>query len=275
MSWEESQGIPSIKLNQFSKDVTDRIMRRLSVSHGVKMAALGYRDSEPKDIITPDIPTPAILIKFIRIRPKTWVSQGRTIVYKQNNRVVVELMFKAYAIIRAGEMEEGEEDQELAVALAVAINSESKFGHAGAGPSQLQDIRADGYVDFNEEEDIDCKDSFVIWRVDWYHDSLIGETFTEGYYDIEHFQPVIDENGNPLMDNEGNIIRKYQPIDPLLFNEVYLSFDSQEGKIEMPAREITLGDHKTQIFEGVNPDTGETFESNYVLISRREKVTGE
>ena len=240
---EDSQGIPSVELNQFSRDVTDRLMYRLSRSHDVKMVALGYRDSEPKDIITPTIPTPSILIKFIQIRPQTWLREGETIVRKQNNRIVVELMFKAYVIIKAGKKFEGEEDQELAVALAIAINSESKFGHKGVGPAQLQDIIADGYVDFSDDDKIDCEDSFVVWRVDWYHESLIGEIYTEGYYDELQ-------------------------VDPSTIREVYLSFDSEEGKIEIPTREYTDSQGiKHRIYRGINPETGEDFTSNYTLIA--------
>lgn len=243
--WEtsDSRGIPSVDLDKFTKDMTDRLALRLSRTNGVKLISLGYRNSEPKEIITPTIPTPAILIKFIRIRPQLWIREGETIVRKQNNRIVVELMFKAYAIVKAGQKSEGKESQDLSVALAIAINSEAKFGHPGVGPAQLQEIQPEGYVDFNDDDKIDCKDSYAVWSVDWFHESLIGEIYTEGYYDELQ-------------------------VNPSTIKEIYLSFDSQEGKIEIPTREyIDSQGIKRRIYRGVNPETGERFESNYTLIA--------
>lgn len=273
--WEtnDTRGIPSVKLNQFSRDVTDRLMFRLSRTHGVKLIALGYRDSEPQEIIKPDIPTPAVLIKFIRIRPQTWIREGETIVRQENNRIVVELMFKAYIIIKAGKKFEGEEGQDLAVALAVAVNTEAKFGHEGVGPAQLQDIKSDGYVDFNDQDEIDCKDSFVIWRVDWYHESFIGDVYTEGFYDDIQ-------------------------VDPQTIKEVFISFDSQEGKIlssrlELDNRNLIFDgaynliqdnrlnniesvenaeDKKKLIYRGIDPNTGDYFLSNYTLIAEEKNI---
>lgn len=259
MSWDESRGIPSVELNKFCRDVTDKLAARLSVKpHLVKLFELGYKDADTKDIIRPDLPTPAILIKFIRIRPKTWISQGRTIVLKQNNRVCVELVFKAHVIVKAGRKNEGEEAQNLAVGLAIAVNTESKFGHEGVGPAQLHDIVPEDYVDFSKDDEIDCKDSFAVWTVEWHHDSLIGNIYTAGYYDEEHYLPESPNDPEP-----------YKPIDISTVKEVYLSFDSKEGKIPAQVIENEINGIKHRIYKNIDPNTGQRLDDdkgNYVLI---------
>ena len=241
---EDWQGIPNANLNQLAIDISEKLMFRLSKSKNpVKFLELGYRDSEPADIITPDLPTPAVLIKFVEIRPQTFESRGVTLVKKQNNRIVAELIFKAYAIIKANEKLEGRESQELAVSLASAINSEERFGHP-VGPSQVMEIVSDGYVDFEEDLENDCKDSFVVWRVEWFHETLLGEIYTEGYCD-DDFQ-----------------------INPQDIEEIVVSLDLHP---HIKAEAIKGAD--ILIYKNVNPRTGEKITDNYVLYGNPELIT--
>ena len=248
MSFEESQGIPSVNLSQLPVDITDKLMMRLQWSDPpIKLIELGYRDSEPKDIIKPNFPTPAILIKFVKVDPQDYSSRGSDVTYRENNRIVVDLGFKAYVILNAASKLEGKQAQELAVELAIAINSESRFGHT-IGPARITEIEADDYVNFSDDE-IDCKDEYVVWKVEWFHEAMLGELYTEGFYDPNDFTNLD------------------LPFDPSTIKEVYVSLDSQRGKIEASAIEVTSGGVKKRIFKGVNPTTGEIFESNYVLVS--------
>ena len=249
MSFEESQGIPSVNLNEFAKSVADKLMMWFVNSDTpIKLLELGYKDSEPKDIINPDLPTPAILIKFIGISPQNWTSRGVEITYRENHRMVVELMFKSFIILKAGRKFEGQEDQNLAIGLAIAVNTLSRFGHP-VGQAQITEIEPQGYVDFSESE-IDCKDSFIVWNVNWFHEAFIGDVYTAGFYD-------------KLSDGT------FDQFDPSNIREAYISFDSEKGKIQASVMETineNTGETK-RVFRGINPQTSEEFTSNYVLIA--------
>lgn len=171
-------GLPSVNLTKFTTDMANALIQAMP---NVELIEIGYRDSEPKDLPLADgLPTPAVLIKFIEIKPQTYVKEGVIYTKKQNNQMCVTLKFKAYTIIKASQINEGSEDQLLAASLASKINGLSRFGNP-VGPAQVIDIKADGY--FAVDNEICGKDSFIFWRVDWIHEALLGDIVTDGLCD--------------------------------------------------------------------------------------------
>lgn len=264
-------GIPQVNFDQFFKNLVDKLMARLSRPPiSVRRIDLKYNDAELKDIIKKEIPTPAIFIRFIQIRPQTYESEGVTLTKKQNNKIVAELRFKAWVVLDANIKNEARKNLDVSIQFASAVTTESRFGEP-VGPSQITDISPETYINADgDEELITCFESYSVWKVEWFHEAFIGDQFTEGFCDELQ-------------------------IDPKDIREVYVSFDSQKGKIEAEVKEWDIPPNEPysdgqphdpddprepgmlhRIYKGVNPDNpDEEFTSDYTLIARIEPKSSE
>lgn len=239
-------GIPEVNFDEYFKTLVDRLMIRLSLPpNDVKLIDLKYNNPELHEIIKENIPTPAIFIRVEGIRPQHYVENGATLTKRQNNRMYSELKLKAWIVVDANLKNEGRSNMNMAVAFAAAVNTESRFSQP-IGPAQVTEMEPVTYLNAEGKDVIDCFNSYSIWRVSWFHECLVGDLTTLGFCDELQ-------------------------IDPADIKEVYISFDSQRGKIESSVMERTINGRKHRIYRGVNPDNpDETFESDYVLIASIE-----